>query len=111
MRVELFFSSRRRHTRLQGDWSSDVCSSDLCARQLLIPHPELLTDDLLELHPAPFAHAWPRTQHSAAPSSPLRPAAMPAPLTPSSPLPAAGPSKPLCTSPKRPHLNPTTDSG
>src|SRR5256885_4217382 len=26
-----FFSSRRRHTRLQGDWSSDVCSSDLFA--------------------------------------------------------------------------------
>src|SRR5256885_9934605 len=26
---DLFFSSRRRHTRLQGDWSSDVCSSDL----------------------------------------------------------------------------------
>src|SRR5205807_6226286 len=25
----LFFSSRRRHTRLQGDWSSDVCLSDL----------------------------------------------------------------------------------
>src|SRR6266566_6896609 len=24
-----FFSSRRRRTRLQGDWSSDVCSSDL----------------------------------------------------------------------------------
>src|SRR5688500_19603322 len=24
-----FFSSSRRHTRLQGDWSSDVCSSDL----------------------------------------------------------------------------------
>src|SRR5256885_4077998 len=24
----IFFSSRRRHTRLQGDWSSDVCSSD-----------------------------------------------------------------------------------
>src|SRR5256885_6149010 len=23
-----FFSSRRRHTRLHGDWSSDVCSSD-----------------------------------------------------------------------------------
>src|SRR5205807_3164741 len=23
------FSSRRRHTRLQGNWSSDVCSSDL----------------------------------------------------------------------------------
>src|SRR6266480_7974250 len=25
----LFFSSRRRHTRLTCDWSSDVCSSDL----------------------------------------------------------------------------------
>src|SRR5690606_40976937 len=27
--VCFFFSSRRRHTRLSGDWSSDVCSSDL----------------------------------------------------------------------------------
>src|SRR5207248_4123594 len=26
-----FFSSRRRHTRSYGDWSSDVCSSDLLA--------------------------------------------------------------------------------
>src|SRR5438876_6692904 len=26
-----FFSSRRRHTRWTGDWSSDVCSSDLFA--------------------------------------------------------------------------------
>src|SRR3970040_2562589 len=25
----IFFSSRRRHTRYIGDWSSDVCSSDL----------------------------------------------------------------------------------
>src|SRR5256885_3948450 len=31
-----FFSSRRRHTRLQGDWSSDVCSSDLQYRGELI---------------------------------------------------------------------------
>src|SRR2546426_6540331 len=30
-----FFSSRRRHTRLQGDWSSDVCSSDLGERAAL----------------------------------------------------------------------------
>src|SRR5258706_5745397 len=28
----LFFSSRRRHTRLVSDWSSDVCSSDLMIR-------------------------------------------------------------------------------
>src|SRR5256885_16321936 len=34
--VFFFFSSRRRHTRLQGDWSSDVCSSDL--------HPDLVAD-------------------------------------------------------------------
>src|SRR5574337_1599011 len=27
--VGFFFSSRIRHTRLSGDWSSDVCSSDL----------------------------------------------------------------------------------
>src|SRR5262249_56362596 len=27
--VLFFFSSRRRHTRLVSDWSSDVCSSDL----------------------------------------------------------------------------------
>src|SRR5205085_6763536 len=25
----VFFSSRRRHTRFDCDWSSDVCSSDL----------------------------------------------------------------------------------
>src|SRR6201996_5830564 len=27
-----FFSSRRRHTRFDCDWSSDVCSSDLMVR-------------------------------------------------------------------------------
>src|SRR2546430_7056072 len=27
-----FFSSRRRHTRFDCDWSSDVCSSDLAER-------------------------------------------------------------------------------
>src|SRR2546430_4249335 len=27
--LEFFFSSRRRHTRFDCDWSSDVCSSDL----------------------------------------------------------------------------------
>src|SRR6266571_3672892 len=35
--VFFFFSSRRRHTRLTCDWSSDVCSSDLArlGRELL----------------------------------------------------------------------------
>src|SRR5256886_12774527 len=31
-RVRFFFSSRRRHTRFDCDWSSDVCSSDLMVR-------------------------------------------------------------------------------
>src|SRR5256886_5218231 len=30
-----FFSSRRRHTRFDCDWSSDVCSSDLFYRRCL----------------------------------------------------------------------------
>src|SRR2546430_11936298 len=28
----IFFSSRRRHTRFDCDWSSDVCSSDLSTK-------------------------------------------------------------------------------
>src|SRR5262249_57782494 len=31
-----FFSSRRRHTRLVSDWSSDVCSSDLADLGLFV---------------------------------------------------------------------------
>src|SRR4051794_41751165 len=45
--VFFFFSSRRRHTRWTGDWSSDVCSSDLehtldlpPARHMLVVHNE-----------------------------------------------------------------------
>src|SRR5262249_58530337 len=36
-----FFSSRRRHTRLVSDWSSDVCSSDLglACREKISSHP------------------------------------------------------------------------
>src|SRR5207249_8555374 len=33
VRSLFFFSSRRRHTRSKRDWSSDVCSSDLCRAQ------------------------------------------------------------------------------
>src|SRR5215467_12210717 len=43
-----FFSSRRRHTRLQGDWSSDVCSSDLWMDGAPITFDEAL-DVMLEL--------------------------------------------------------------
>src|SRR2546430_4705365 len=37
MLLVFFFSSRRRHTRFDCDWSSDVCSSDLSEQ-----HPQLL---------------------------------------------------------------------
>src|SRR2546430_8387310 len=32
-----FFSSRRRHTRFDCDWSSDVCSSDLATQLTVTP--------------------------------------------------------------------------
>src|SRR2546430_13719697 len=31
-----FFSSRRRHTRFDCDWSSDVCSSDLLQMSVIV---------------------------------------------------------------------------
>src|SRR2546426_3838891 len=49
-----FFSSRRRHTRLQGDWSSDVCSSDLVEAWKLNPD---LVLALKESH-APFVESF-----------------------------------------------------
>src|SRR5262249_58258589 len=54
-----FFSSRRRHTRLVSDWSSDVCSSDLKSRilraltTLLDPHLPFLAG--CEIHDNPYA--------------------------------------------------------
>src|SRR5439155_2097730 len=39
------FSSRRRHTRWPRDWSSDVCSSDLLAVEVV--HPDLEAIHLL----------------------------------------------------------------
>src|SRR6266446_48635 len=66
-----FFSSRRRHTRLQGDWSSDVCSSDLFLdeqgkRRIFVVHDLLVLKQLeeaivgnvfeLRIVPAPEEH-------------------------------------------------------
>src|SRR2546430_6853288 len=42
-----FCSSRRRHTRFDCDWSSDVCSSDLCPSRAEAMN---TADTLLELH-------------------------------------------------------------
>src|SRR5437879_9295875 len=39
-----FFSSRRRHTRYIGDWSSDVCSSDLAREADARPAYALVVD-------------------------------------------------------------------
>src|SRR5689334_24459520 len=48
--LSFFFSSRRRHTRWNCDWSSDVCSSDLPESRAF--HPE----QRLGLAPALRAH-------------------------------------------------------
>src|SRR2546430_6536730 len=58
-----FFSSRRRHTRFDCDWSSDVCSSDLC----LAAPPVLEFDaqgNLLHSWGGPGeGFDWPKTEH------------------------------------------------
>src|SRR6266478_7204177 len=70
--IFFFFSSRRRHTRFDCDWSSDVCSSDLrnlakipsagypanFARQSKIP----------DFWPASSPHARPKSSNWADPS-------------------------------------------
>src|SRR5689334_4857738 len=40
--IFFFFSSRRRHTRWNCDWSSDVCSSDLVGHPLAVRHARAL---------------------------------------------------------------------
>src|SRR2546430_8778251 len=40
-RGSFFFSSRRRHTRFDCDWSSDVCSSDLIMVEELVDAREI----------------------------------------------------------------------
>src|SRR5262249_59731018 len=51
-----FFSSRRRHTRLVSDWSSDVCSSDLwrCCDESCVGTPSAMTSSSRRSSPA-----WP----------------------------------------------------
>src|SRR5206468_5646771 len=45
---DFFFSSRRRHTRSDRDWSSDVCSSDL-ENERLQSESRLLRGEVREL--------------------------------------------------------------
>src|SRR2546426_8530182 len=51
--VFFFFSSRRRHTRLQGDWSSDVCSSDLNIPFQTVRLVAATHDDVVTVHIRP----------------------------------------------------------
>src|SRR6266568_6786111 len=46
-----FFSSRRRHTRWNCDWSSDVCSSDLAVRTAELTEPGFHHDVFSAWHP------------------------------------------------------------
>src|SRR5438876_11211833 len=47
-----FFSSRRRHTRWTGDWSSDVCSSDLSLRRTKL---RSLDGEVINIHNSQIA--------------------------------------------------------
>src|SRR2546430_12787946 len=60
-RACFFFSSRRRHTRFDCDWSSDVCSSDLLRGVVADAHdlrmPSVAGADLLVARPVDLAIA------------------------------------------------------
>src|SRR2546430_5687516 len=46
-----FFSSRRRHTRFDCDWSSDVCSSDLTVKSP-VSEAQVMVNDVDAVPPA-----------------------------------------------------------
>src|SRR5688500_11047259 len=76
--VSFFFSSRRRHTRLQGDWSSDVCSSDLAAEGVLKEAESafMKARDIASKPPAAVAQAEARlAEAQQALANPVKPAA------------------------------------
>src|SRR2546430_14548435 len=47
MLVFFFFSSRRRHTRFDCDWSSDVCSSDLNDFRVIVGYGEVIDGQIV----------------------------------------------------------------
>src|SRR5208337_880531 len=71
--IFFFFSSRRRHTRYIGDWSSDVCSSDLGCAVILITHDLLdvftLADRVLVLESGKISEIGPVPDVLTAPRS------------------------------------------
>src|SRR3990167_10020719 len=55
------FSSRRRHTRFDCDWSSDVCSSDLTLVKCKTPLPYLLSQEVRMRSSSAFSAKFFRT--------------------------------------------------
>src|SRR5256886_12933030 len=53
-----FFSSRRRHTRFDCDWSSDVCSSDLVLLTRLFRLHAILFIVLIALEVSLISRGW-----------------------------------------------------
>src|SRR2546427_6697730 len=56
--IFFFFSSRRRHTRFDCDWSSDVCSSDLWDGLHSVPPPGPLPWGEGEWSAGSRSHPW-----------------------------------------------------
>src|SRR2546421_1824347 len=56
--VFFFFSSRRRHTRSDRDWSSDVCSSDLAKALLVEAMGDLLPSEVVQQTKRGFTFPW-----------------------------------------------------
>src|SRR2546430_11201698 len=61
MSQRFFFSSRRRHTRFDCDWSSDVCSSDLAAEGAAVfVHPwDMMAPERMARYQLPWLVAMP----------------------------------------------------
>src|SRR2546430_3498218 len=76
LRYCFFFSSRRRHTRFDCDWSSDVCSSDLktffspsCeSLSSVLPQPLRLRNSTSLIFPWTWIFLTPRASRTTAPS-------------------------------------------
>src|ERR1017187_10693576 len=77
-----FFSSRRRHTRYIGDWSSDVCSSDLFTPYPMYASPSLWLTDYMIAATLEAAYQERMAARAAAAGSIYQDAGQTAPMSP-----------------------------